>query len=175
MSHFLVLQVLESRALYNLGNVYQARGKNAVSSGLASNLDKASLEDYVRTSLEQATRHYEWVKGRRREREGREGGGEGEGREGGGEGEGREGGGEGEGREGGGEREEGGKEKEGERKRGQGLLTFQFLEFGFVAGKRWLPFQYQCCYFFIIIVQQYTHKAGCPGNHKIRISLAGSQ
>lgn len=52
-------QVLESRALYNLGNVYQARGKNAVSSGLASNHDKASLEDYVRTSLEQATRHYE--------------------------------------------------------------------------------------------------------------------
>jgi len=52
-------QVLESRALYNLGNVYQARGKHAASTGQPSNHDKASLEDYVRTSLEQATRHYE--------------------------------------------------------------------------------------------------------------------
>jgi hypothetical protein len=53
------LQVLESRALYNLGNVYHARGKHVASAGLASHQDKATLQEYVRTSLEQATRHYE--------------------------------------------------------------------------------------------------------------------
>ena len=59
---FLVfLQVLESRALYNLGNVYHARGKHATTHGFPSNHDRFSLEDYVRTSLEEATHHYEYV------------------------------------------------------------------------------------------------------------------
>lgn len=51
------LQVLESRALYNLGNVYHARGKHA--SLHASGYSQQEVDDFVRSSLEQAARHYE--------------------------------------------------------------------------------------------------------------------
>ena len=50
-------QVLESRALYNLGNVYHARGKHA--SLHASGYSQQEVDDFVRSSLEQAARHYE--------------------------------------------------------------------------------------------------------------------
>ena len=52
-------QVLESRALYNLGNVYHARGKSTSTVGLASNSDQQEAEESVKTSLIQAARHYE--------------------------------------------------------------------------------------------------------------------
>ena len=52
-------QVLESRALYNLGNVYHARGKSTSTVGLASNIDQQDTEESVKSSLIQAARHYE--------------------------------------------------------------------------------------------------------------------
>ena len=53
------VQVLESRALYNLGNVYHARGKSTTTVGLASNSEQESAEHFVKASLTQAARHYE--------------------------------------------------------------------------------------------------------------------
>lgn len=50
-------QVLESRALYNLGNVYHARGKHASMCNTGGS--QQEVEDFVRASLEQAARHYE--------------------------------------------------------------------------------------------------------------------
>jgi hypothetical protein len=49
--------VLESRALYNLGNVYHARGKHA--SACCSGGTQQEIEEFIRASLEQAARHYE--------------------------------------------------------------------------------------------------------------------
>lgn len=49
-------KVMESRALYNLGNVYHARGKHASTAGVSYDQD---VEDCVRSSLEQAARYYE--------------------------------------------------------------------------------------------------------------------
>ncbi len=62
--HYLIFffhspQVLESRALYNLGNVFHAHGKFVATRGFPSNHERSSTEDYSRTLLEQAARHYE--------------------------------------------------------------------------------------------------------------------
>ena len=53
--------MLESRALYNLGNGYHSKGKQV---SLAAAVEEAGVsqdevEEQVREALEQATRHYE--------------------------------------------------------------------------------------------------------------------
>ena len=54
------IQVLESRALYNLGNGYHAKGKQASLSAAADQSGgQQEVEEQVRESLEQAARHYE--------------------------------------------------------------------------------------------------------------------
>ncbi len=50
-------QVLESRALYNLGNVYHARGKHV--SVFHGGSGREEVGEFVRASLDQAARHYE--------------------------------------------------------------------------------------------------------------------
>ena len=54
-----LLQVLESRALYNLGNVYHAQGKHASLHASKYSRQQEEVDDFVRASLEQAARHYE--------------------------------------------------------------------------------------------------------------------
>lgn len=49
-----------ARALYNLGNVYHAKGKNA---GRYANQDPGEFPPDVKESLEKAAHFYEWVSG----------------------------------------------------------------------------------------------------------------
>ena len=51
-----VSQVGEARALYNLGNVYHAKGKH---SGRNANQDPGEFPPLVRQSLEKAAEYYE--------------------------------------------------------------------------------------------------------------------
>lgn len=55
----MLLQVLESRALYNLGLVYHAQGKHASLHASKYSQQQEEVDDFVRASLEQAARHYE--------------------------------------------------------------------------------------------------------------------
>lgn len=57
--HCLCAQVLESRALYNLGNGYHSKGKQASLGGAGQRASQQDVEEQVRGALEQAARHYE--------------------------------------------------------------------------------------------------------------------
>lgn len=50
------VQLSEGRALYNLGNVYHAKGKQA---GRIGNQDPGEFPEDVRQCLQQAVRYYE--------------------------------------------------------------------------------------------------------------------
>lgn len=54
----LSLQVGEGRALYNLGNVYHAKGKHA---GRSGHQDPGDFPQEVTDCLKQAIQFYEWV------------------------------------------------------------------------------------------------------------------
>ena len=54
------MQVLESRALYNLGNGFHSKGKQvSLSAAVELRLSQEEVEEQVREALEQAARHYE--------------------------------------------------------------------------------------------------------------------
>lgn len=58
----LCVQVLESRALYNLGNGYHSKGKQvslSLPAGESGGMTHEEVEEQVREALEQAARHYE--------------------------------------------------------------------------------------------------------------------
>lgn len=54
----LLMQVLEARALYNLGNIYHAKGKHA---GRSFHQDPGNFPEEVRVALEKAAEFYEYV------------------------------------------------------------------------------------------------------------------
>lgn len=53
-----VFQLSEGRALYNLGNVYHAKGKHI---GRVGQQDPGEFPEDVRACLLQAVHYYEWV------------------------------------------------------------------------------------------------------------------
>lgn len=53
---FLLIQVGEARALYNLGNVYHSKGKNVANAGTH---DPGELPDDVKNALQKAAKYYE--------------------------------------------------------------------------------------------------------------------
>jgi len=53
---FTVFQIGEARALYNLGNVYHAKGKHT---GRSGNQDPGEFPPEVRDCLEKAAEYYE--------------------------------------------------------------------------------------------------------------------
>lgn len=53
---FLCLQLSEGRALYNLGNVYHAKGKHI---GRVGQQDPGEFPEDVRSCLQQAVKYYE--------------------------------------------------------------------------------------------------------------------
>ena len=53
---FILLQIGEARALYNLGNVYHAKGKHA---SRAAHQDPGEFPAEVRESLQKAVEYYE--------------------------------------------------------------------------------------------------------------------
>lgn len=55
---WIISQISEARALYNLGNVYHAKGKHA---GRNFHQDPGNFPEEVRQSLEKAVEFYEWV------------------------------------------------------------------------------------------------------------------